>query len=136
MVRDAVSHSRHVEWLGIRSNEEVLEAIGDAAFVVFPSECYEACPRVLIECLAKGTPVLAAKIGAAAELISADRTGLHFRAGDPDHLALQAERLVADSARLAGFRRQARQEFERKFTAKSSYDQLMSIYENVRVGRR
>lgn len=134
-VRGAVSRSRHIEWLGQCSNAEVLELIGDATILVFPSEWYEPFGRVVIEALARGTPVLAAERGAAAELVAAERTGLHFRPGDPDDLARQAERLLSDPTRLARFRRRARQEFERNFSSESNYMQLMSIYESVRIRR-
>jgi glycosyltransferase involved in cell wall biosynthesis len=135
LVRDAASRLRDVEWLGWRPNAEVLRLIGEATFLVFPSEWYEACPRVLIECLARGTPVLATSLGAAAELIRAGRTGLHFQPGDADELALQADRMVSDVVERSEFRREARREYERKYTAERNYTQLMSIYQKAQAAR-
>ena len=76
-----------VEWLGRRSPAEVLELLRRAAFLVFPSEWYETFGRVAIEAFALGTPVVAARIGAVAELVDDGRTGLHFTQGDTADLA-------------------------------------------------
>ena len=51
-----------IEWLGHRSAQEVYSLIGEAMFLVFPSEWYENLPRVIIEAFAKGTPVIASRL--------------------------------------------------------------------------
>lgn len=117
-----------VEWLGRRPLQDVYPLIGDAAFLVVPSECYETFGRVAIEAFAKGTPVIASRIGAIGEVVDAGRTGLHFRPGDPCDLVSQVEWALAHPAHLVRMRREARTEFETRYTAERNYGMLAGIY--------
>lgn len=117
-----------IEWLGLQPQEEVSELMGKAAFLVLPSEGYETFGRVAIEAFAKGTPVVAAKVGAVAELVEHGRTGLHFRSGDPRDLVTQVERILKNPTKLAYMRREARNEFEARYTAERNYHLLMDTY--------
>lgn len=130
-VAEAVERVPGVEWLGLQSLTKVYELMGEAAFLVFPSEWYETFGRVAIEAFAKGTPVIAADIGAVAELVDHGRTGLRFRPGDPEDLRAQVEWTLAHPGELAQMRREARVEFEAKYTAEQNYQILMSIYERA-----
>lgn len=118
----------HVEWLGRRSLEEVYALMGEAMFVIFPSEWYETFGRVAVEAFAKGTPAIAANIGASTELIEHGRTGLHFRPGDSEDLAAKVEWALVHPGELARMRQEARSEFELKYTAQQNYRRLMEIY--------
>jgi len=130
-VQEAQKRIPGVEWLGRKAPEEVYALMGEAAFLVFPSECYETFGRVAIEAFAKGTPVLAAHIGAVGEVTEDGRTGLHFRPGDPEDLAAKVEWLLAHPNELARMRKEARAEYEAKYTAEENYRQLMAIYQTV-----
>lgn len=131
-VMAVADRSPKVEWLGRRPMAEVHQLMGEAMFLVFPSKWYETFGRVAVEAFAKGTPVIAANIGAIAEVVEHQRTGLHFRPGDPDDLAAQVDWLLAHPEELATMRRAARVEFETRYTAKQNYQQLVAIYEKVR----
>ncbi|WP_231623751.1 glycosyltransferase family 4 protein [Thermus aquaticus] len=135
-VQEAQKQIPGVEWLGRKAPEEVYALMGEAAFLVFPSEWYETFGRVAIEAFAKGTPVLAAHIGAVGEVTEDGRTGLHFRPGDPEDLAAKVEWLLAHPNELARMRKEARAEYEAKYTAEQNYAQLMAIYHEVLSKRR
>ena len=135
-VQEAQKRIPGVEWLGRKAPEEVYALVGEAAFLVFPSEGYETFGRVAIEAFAKGTPVLAAHIGAVGEVTEDGRTGLHFRPGDPEDLAAKVEWLLAHPNELARMRKEARAEYEAKYTAEQNYAQLMAIYHEVLSKRR
>ncbi len=116
--------------------EEVYALMGEASVLVFPSEWYETFGRVAVEAFAKGTPAIAANIGAIAELVDHGRTGLHFRPGNPEDLAAQVERALNSPAELAHMRREARAEFESKYTAEENYRRLIEIYEMATERRK
>jgi glycosyltransferase involved in cell wall biosynthesis len=130
-VQAAMTRMPEVEWLGRRPLEEVYQLMGEASFLVFPSEWYETFGRVAIEAFAKGTPVVASAIGAITELVEPGRTGLHFRPSDPQDLAQQVSWMLSHPEEVAKMRQNARAEFESKYTAQDNYKRLMEIYEQA-----
>jgi glycosyltransferase involved in cell wall biosynthesis len=127
----AATRQSHVEWLGHRPVEEVHALMGKADMLVFPSQWYETFGRVAVEAFAAGTPVIAANIGAVAELVEHGRTGLKFRPGDPEDLVTQVEWALSHPAELQSMREEVRAEFEAKYTAERNYRALMEIYESA-----
>jgi glycosyltransferase involved in cell wall biosynthesis len=133
LAREAQAAIPGFEWLGRLSAGEVLKAVGGAAFVVMPSECFEGLPRVVIESFAKGTPVVASDIGSLAELVEPGCNGLLFPSGDARSLAARARELFEDPESLARMRRSARAEYEARYTADANHSILMHIYEQARL---
>ena len=71
---------------GFMSGTELTNIIRNAEFMIFPSEWYENCPLTVMESLSLGTPVIAANIGGAPELIRDGVNGELFTCGDADEL--------------------------------------------------
>lgn len=134
-VRRAAERMPGVGWLGRKAPDEVYALMGEAAFLVFPSEWYEGFPRVIAEAFAKGLLVLATALGAQGTIIEDGRTGLLFRPGDPEDLATKVEWLLTHPGELARMRREARAEYEAKYTAERNYEMLIRIYQEVLEGR-
>jgi glycosyltransferase involved in cell wall biosynthesis len=132
VIRTAEEDSR-VEWLGYRPTAEVHALLKDAGVVVLPS-LTEGAPLSVLEAMATGTPVIAADIGAMAEFVEHGRTGLRFRPGDPEDLAAQVEWLLLRPKEIARMRREARSDFEAKYTAERNYELLIEIYKTA-LGR-
>jgi glycosyltransferase involved in cell wall biosynthesis len=126
LVVGAAARQSNVEWLGHRPVADVHALMGKADMLVFPSEWFG---RVAAEAFASGTPVIAANIGAVAELVEHGRTGLKFRPGDSEDLATQVEWALSHPAELRRMRDEVRAEFEAKYTAERNYRALMEIYE-------
>jgi len=133
LVKDAQARIPGVEWLGRQSLDEVYRLMGEASFLVFPSEWYETFGRVAVEAFSKGTPVIAANIGAISELVTPNRTGLHFRASDPDDLVAQVEWALEHPEKMALMRQEARIEFETKYTTDANYQRLVEIYHQAQA---
>ena len=128
-VEEVAAQNHNVQWLGQLPQEEVLSIVGEAGCLVFPSICYETFGRTIIEAFAKGTPVVASRMGAMAELVEDGRTGMLFDPGNPDDLARKVCQLLSDPTKLARMRRAARHEYQRKYTAELNYQKLMAIYQ-------
>jgi glycosyltransferase involved in cell wall biosynthesis len=135
LVLEAASRQPWVEYLGYRPAEEVHTLMKEANMLIFPSRWYETFGRVAIEAFATATPVVAANLGAIAELVDHGRAGLRFRPGDPEDLAAQVEWLLCHPEEHARMRRQARAEFEAKYTSERNYQKLMEIYESALEGK-
>lgn len=125
-----------VEWLGKQSKEQVLRLMKEAQVLVVPSLWYEGFPMVIVESYAVGLPVIASNLGSLSLLVNHGRTGLLFRPGDPEDLAAQVDWALTHPDKLAQIRREARSEFEAKYTAKINYQMLMEIYERARSRKR
>jgi glycosyltransferase involved in cell wall biosynthesis len=133
-VQDAAAKNSAIQWVGKQPLEAVYTMIGEAALLISPSCCYETFSRVIAEAFAKGTPVIASRLGAMAEIVDDGRTGLVFNPGDAQDLATKARQMLQDKSELARMRRSARGEFADKFTAESNYRRLMAIYERALGG--
>lgn len=121
--------------LGKRPLREVYELMGAATFLVFPSDCDEQFPRTIIEAFSRGTPVIASRRGAVAQIVKHGSTGLLFTAGDAVDLANRVQELCDDPARLQLMRHSARLEFEAKYTAERNYGLIMEIYKRAIAAR-
>lgn len=131
LVTQAMERQPAIEWLGRRPMSEVYDLIGEAIVLIFPSKWYETFGRVAVEAFAKGTPVIASKIGAIAELVEHDRTGLHFQPANPHDLADKVDWVATHPTELFRMRQAARSEFESRYTAEKNYHRLMEIYDLV-----
>ncbi len=136
IVKDAADQDGRIMWMGHLPPREVAQLVGDAAFLVFPSLWYEGMPRTIIEAFAKGTPVIASRLGAMQELVSHDQTGLLFEPGNPAALATLVGQLWPDSTRLSRMRTSARAEYEERYRLETNHQSLMAIYQQAINNRR
>ena len=120
-----------VEWLGHKPRQAVLDLMKDAAVLIVPSICYEGFPVTIVEAYSVGLPVIASNLGGMSSMIEHNRTGLHFCPGDPDDLAKQVEWILGHPVELERMRKEARSEYEAKYTAERNYDMLMEIYKKA-----
>ena len=111
-----------------------MRLVGEASFLVFPSRWYETFGRVGAEALARGTPVIASKIGAAQDLVDHGRTGLLVRPGHAEDLVDAVRWAINHPRELAAMRPRARAAFKAKYAAGPVYDELMQIYRRALQG--
>jgi glycosyltransferase involved in cell wall biosynthesis len=136
MVEDAARQSRAIEYLGRRSSDDVMQLMGHAEFLVFPTECYEGMPRTVIESFAVGTPVLASNLGATANMIVPGETGFHFTPSNVAQLRERVEWCSRNLDELRAMRAKARQAFEDRYTGAANARMLLAIYERARDAAR
>lgn len=117
-----------VRFAGRMKRDEAFDAIKKAAFLIVPSVWHEPFGMVVAEAFACGTPVLGAFAGSIQEMIDDHVTGLHFAPGDPDSLAKKVEWAWRHLPELAAMGKAARKAYEDRYTAKTNYEFLMSIY--------
>jgi glycosyltransferase involved in cell wall biosynthesis len=120
-----------IEVLGRRPREEVFSLMRQASFLVFPSEWYEGFPMTIAEAFACGLPVIASRLGAMAEIVEDGRTGLLFEPENPEDLADKVAWAWTHPKEMAEMGREARREYEAKYTAEQNYEMLMTIYEKA-----
>ena len=121
----------NVEFLGRLDRTATISTIKGARLVVFPSQWYETFGRVAAEAFACGVPVIATRIGAAAEIVEDGRTGMLFELGNPKDLSEKVVRMWSDPKMTGAMGKEARRVYEAKYTAEKNYRMLISIYEQV-----
>jgi len=117
-----------VDLLGGVSSEQLVGFLHNARFLVFPSVWYEGFPITIAEAFACGVPVLASRLGSMAEIVEDGKTGLHFTAGDDADLAAKVEWAWMNPEQMQKMGREARAEYEAKYTAGRGLENLMSVY--------
>ena len=131
LVAEAAQSDPRIEWLGWQPLEKILDILGNAMFLVMPSIWYETFGRTIIEAFSKGTPAIVSRLGAMAELVADQQTGLLFRPGDSADLVDKIQWFCRHPDEHRRMRGLCRDEFEQKYTAEENYRQLIEIYRGV-----
>ena len=124
----AAKRLNEVNLLGQVDSQVVTGLFHGARFLLLPSLCYENFPLTVAQAFACGVPVIASRLGSVAEIVADGMTGLHFSAGDDADLAAKVEWAWTHPEQMQDMGRQARAEYEAKYTAKRGLDNLMSVY--------
>ena len=91
---------------------------------------------VILETFAKGTPVIAARLGSMETLVEDGVTGRHFQPGDAGDLARVVEEFMNPATDTESLRANARNKYLNNFTPGPNYDRLMEIYDaSIRLRR-
>jgi glycosyltransferase involved in cell wall biosynthesis len=117
-----------VDLLGQVDSQAIAGLFHEARFLVLPSLCYENFPLALAEAFACGVPVISSRLGSMAEIVADGKTGLHFSAGDDVDLAAKVEWAWTHPEQMRIMGREARAEYEAKYTAARGLENLMSLY--------
>lgn len=119
----------NIEFLGRMEEEELSALIGNARFLIMPSEgYYETFGLVIIEAYSRGVPVLASNIGVVPELVSDNQTGILFEAGNSRDLADKARWMWEHPAEVNTMGRNGQSLVEKRFTPERCYATLMDVY--------
>ena len=85
-IQAAAATLPNLEFLGPQSGSEVASLLAGARALICPSLYYEGMPRVVIEAMAAGTPVIASRLGTFLEMIVPGKSGMFFTTNDDQAL--------------------------------------------------
>ncbi|MBM4146882.1 MAG: glycosyltransferase family 4 protein, partial [Nitrospira sp.] len=120
-----------IEFTGRKTFHECMELLRDARFMIMPAVCYENFPMAIREAFACGKPVIASRLGAMAELVDDGKTGLLFEPGNPEDLAAKIRWMLENEDACIAMGKNARKEFEEKYTAERNFQILTGIYNKL-----
>jgi glycosyltransferase involved in cell wall biosynthesis len=131
---------QQAENLGVRKNllftghitDEALFLSAYAACDIFvlPSE-YEAFGIVLLEAQACKKPVIGTRVGGVPEAIGSEGAGVVVEYNDPDSLAEEINKLLADSKLRTKMGELGRKRVKDKFTWENVVEQIESVYKEL-----
>jgi N,N'-diacetylbacillosaminyl-diphospho-undecaprenol alpha-1,3-N-acetylgalactosaminyltransferase len=102
--------SPHFRWLGFRPDISRLLQLAD--IVVLPSFYREGVPRILLEALATGKPIITTETPGCREVVEPGRNGFFVPARDVPALVKALEVLLGDAGLLAAFGEYSRRKAE------------------------
>ncbi len=118
----------NVEYVGHLDRAQLDVFYAGCRLVVNASNCYETFGLSVAEAMSKGLPVVVSRLGVFPELIQEGETGLLFRPGDAEELALKIRTLWRDGASCRKMGEKA-QVMARSRYAESAYsEKLESIF--------
>lgn len=113
-------------FLGEQNHEKVGELLAKAKALIFPTQCYENLPMVIIESFSQGTPVIGSNLGNSDYLIEHGKTGLKFDYKEVASLkSAIADFEVMDSELMS---QNAWKEYYQKYSSHKNYELLKAIY--------
>ena len=116
-------------FVGYLQGLELAAAFASADAFVFPSRT-ETLGLVLLEAMAAGCPVVAARSGGIPDIVTDGVNGYLFEPSDPDGAITATQRLLSAKEEREALRRNARQEAERWGWAAATH-QLRNYYQSV-----
>jgi len=127
----AAHNLRNVTLLGHLPSAELTRITAHALALIFPSECYENCPLVVINALWAGTPVIAARTGGVPDFVPEGIAGWLFTPGNSAELAARLQWLFAHQAEAAALRPRARAFARQQFSPEQHLARLIQIYHSA-----
>lgn len=121
----------NVRFVGYLDTEALIPVVQRAAFVVFPSECYENYPMSIIESFACATPVIASNIGGIPDIVHDGQNGLLFEPGNARHLAERIEYLMHRSQQAVAMGQAGRRQVEAANHPEHYYQQIAALYHEL-----
>jgi glycosyltransferase involved in cell wall biosynthesis len=112
---------------------EDIDRIYDAIDVLVLCSDLESSPRVVLEAMSRGVPVVACAVGDVPEILGRGTCGVLVQPGDAAALAGACEHLLRDGALRARLAEQALARWERYYRLDSMADRVQKIYARVAV---
>ena len=120
-----------VHFLGQLQADRAQAEIANARLQILPSEWFEGFPMVVREAFAFGTPSAVSNIGPLPSIVEHRKSGIVFEPANPQSLLHEVRTAWEEPGLLERLGREARAEFESKYTEEANYAALMEIYRNV-----
>lgn len=128
-VEAAARDDPSIEYLGFAPNDSLDGLLGDARALLFTSGTYESMPTTILEAYAKGTPVIASRLGAMLDLVEDGRTGWHVTPDDPEELARVVKVAFDPTLDVNPMRDAARKKYLMNYTPDRVYEKTLKVYQ-------
>ncbi len=128
---EAMPSAPFCEYLGELPRAEMLARIQRARALVFPSIWDEPFGLSILEAMALGKAVIAARVAGPAEIVIPEVTGLLFERGDAASLSACMRRLQADPEQALRMGLAGRERFLKEYSPEAGYQRLVKLCARV-----
>jgi glycosyltransferase involved in cell wall biosynthesis len=129
LVKDVIKQNANIRYLGFRDKKFIIEKLKQSKALIVPSLTYEGQPMTILEAFSTGTPVIASNIQNLDELIIDKVNGLLFKPNDINSLNNTIN--FFDMGNNKYLYQNALSIYQKRFSPKSNYIQLMNIYKEA-----
>jgi glycosyltransferase involved in cell wall biosynthesis len=127
-------HRPHLEGRGAilaGARREIPEILAASDIVALPARFGEGCPNALLEAMAAGKPVVAARTGGIPEIVVDGKTGILAPREDVDALQSALRRLAADPALRASMGAAGRERAQSEFSVTKQVESYQALYSEL-----
>lgn len=128
VLRAEAASSGSISYVGAVPWQECMDLMARATLLVVPARWYETFGMVVVEAFSHGVPVLAAQIGALAELVKDGHNGAAFPPGDIPALRTALAKVAADPLTLGT---NARTDYLSHFTPEADLTATEHLYTSL-----
>lgn len=115
-----------IEWWGHRA--DMADTLAEATVVCLPTYYGEGVPKILLEAMSVGRPIITTDMPGCRELVESGRTGVLVERRNADSLARAIEGLLSKPDRLAVAGQEARKLVIAEYSVEQVIDQTLRIY--------
>jgi glycosyltransferase involved in cell wall biosynthesis len=120
---------------GLAGREKLKEYLNDATALALPS-LEDNCPMVVLEAMAAGVPVMAARVGGLPELIEEGVTGFFCDPLDAGSMSATLEKILQSNSALIDLAKGAKERAFTRFHPRAVAERHVEIYREVLRGKR
>jgi len=119
---------------GMANREQLKQQLRDATALALPS-LEDNCPMVVLEAMAAGVPVVAAKVGGVPDLIEEGETGFFCDPTDARSMSGAVEKILQNRSTATALAKRAKDEALKRFAPEIIARRHVEIYRDVLSGR-
>jgi glycosyltransferase involved in cell wall biosynthesis len=119
---------------GHAGRDELKASLREATLLALPS-LEDNCPMVVLEAMAAGVPVVAARVGGLPDLIEEGKTGFFCNPLEADSMAAAIQKVLGNPSAAAAMARQAKLRARQRFHPKAIAQRHVEIYQEVLRGK-
>jgi glycosyltransferase involved in cell wall biosynthesis len=115
-----------IEWWGHR--DDMADTLAQATLICLPTYYGEGVPKILLEAMSVGRPIITTDMPGCRELVENGRTGVLVERRNADSLARAIKGLLANPDRLAAAGQEARKLVIAEYSVEQVIEQTLRIY--------
>lgn len=121
----------NINCIGHVGKEHIIELLLKAKAIIIPSIWYENFPKIVVEAMAYGAPIIASNIGSLATIIEDNFNGLLFDPNNAESLIKKIDFMDGNKNARLKIGENALDTYEKLYSKQKNYSMLIDIYSDA-----